>query len=68
MAAPWAAPVLSPCPSMDAGIALQSPEAARRGLTLTNAAQKLRRGRCKLFRSSREKRAVTAFAGGRTGL
>lgn len=43
--------------SLRAAVAFGSPEAASCGLTLTNTAQELRLGGCKLFSSSREKRS-----------
>lgn len=53
-----AAPEQSPCTSFrfDAAIMFESPEAASCRLTLTNTAQKMRLGGCKLFSSSRGKK------------
>lgn len=55
-------PEQSPCVSfrLDAAIMFESPEAASCRLTLTNTAQKLRLGGCKLFSSSQEKHSQTA--------
>lgn len=49
---------------LDAAIMFESPEAASCRLTLTNTAQKLRLGGCKLFSSSQEKHSQTACRGG----